>query len=85
VTLFPGKPTPVPVRAADARNRASAQWGIGFRLPALEKIKVGASMIVPSGVASRGRGMELWDDAPKECTVEDILDHGTDFDRITTF
>jgi hypothetical protein len=85
VTLFPGKPSPVPVRAADARNRASAQWGIGFRLPAMERIKVASSMVVPSGVASRGRGLELWEDAPKECTVEDILDHGTDFDRITTF
>jgi cyclic-di-GMP-binding protein len=85
ITLFPGKPTPVPVRAADARNRASAQWAAGFRLPGLERIKIAPSMVVPSGMASRGRGIELWDGAPKETTVEEILDRGTDFDRIKTF
>ena len=85
VTLFPGKPEPVPVRAGDARNRSSAQWSQGFRLPALEKAKVPASMVVASGVAARGRGVESWDGGPKEHTVEEVLDHGTDFDRVSYF
>ena len=85
VTLFPGKPQPIPVRAADARNRSNAQWAPAFRLPALERIKVAASLVVPSGVAQRGRGIELWEGAPKETTVYEVLDRGTDFDRITTF
>ena len=86
VTLFPGKPEPVPVRAGDARNRASAQWGPGFRLPPLERIKIPASLVVPSGIASRGRGVDLWvKGGPAESTVHDILDRGTDFDRISTF
>ena len=86
VTLFMGKPTPVPVRAADARNRANAQWGPGFRLPGLEKVKIAPSVVVPSNMAQRGRGIELWEDgAGRETTVEDVLDRGTDFDRISTF
>jgi hypothetical protein len=85
ITLFPGKPVPVPVRAADARNRANAQWTVGFRLPGLERIKIAPSMVVPSNVAQRGRGIEVWEGAAKESTVEDILDRGTDFDRIAVF
>ena len=86
VTLFPGKPEHIPVRAGDARNRASAQWAPAFRLPALEKAKVPATLVVPSNVAARGRGVEVFDaGAPKEHTVEEVLDHGTDFDRVSYF
>ncbi len=84
-TLFPGRPEPVPVRAADARNRANAKWSEGFRLPALEKANIPGSLIVPSGVASRGRGVDIWLEGPKESTVYEILERGADFDRITTF
>jgi hypothetical protein len=85
VTLFPGKPEAIPVRAGDARNRANAQWSQGFRLPAMEKARLPASMVVGAGVAGRGRGVEVWDGAPHEHTVEEILDHGTDFDRVSYF
>jgi hypothetical protein len=87
VTLFPGRPEPVPVRAADARNRPSAQWSPGFRLPPLERIKVAGSLVVPSGMASRGRGVDVYapGGATKESTVDEVLDRGTDFDRISTF
>ena len=85
ITLFPGKPEAVPARAGDARNRANAQWSAGFRLPALEKAKVPASLVVAAGVAARGRGVEVWDGGPKEHTVEEVLDHGTDFDRVSYF
>ena len=85
VTLFPGKPEAIPVRAGDARNRANAQWSQGFRLPAIEKAKLPASMVVGAGVAGRGRGVEVYDGGPREHTVEEILDHGTDFDRVAYF
>ena len=85
ITLFPGKPVAVPVRAADARNRANAQWAVGFRLPGVERIKIAPSMVVPASVAQRGRGIELWEGGSKESTVEDILDRGTDFDRIAIY
>jgi hypothetical protein len=87
ITLFPGRPEAIPVRAADARNRANAKWVEAFRLPALEKANIPSSLVVPNSVASRGRGIELWqgEGNVKETTVYEMLEHGTDFDRITTF
>jgi hypothetical protein len=86
VTLFPGKPEAIPARAGDARNRANAQWSPGFRLPGLEKAKVPPTLVVGTNVAARGRGVEVWEaGAPKEHTVEEVLDHGTDFDRVSYF
>jgi len=84
VTLFPGRPEALAARASDARNRANSQWTQAFRLPALEKLRISPSLIVASNVASRGRGVDLWDAGSKEATVQEILERGTDFDRITT-
>jgi hypothetical protein len=85
VALFPGRPEPIAARAGDARNRQGSQWSQAFRLPALERLGIPQSIIVPSGMASRGRGIEMWVDAAKESTVYEILERGTDFDRITVF
>jgi hypothetical protein len=67
------------------RNRATAQWVQGVRLPPLEKINIPASLIVPSPLGARGRGIEVWEGAAKERTVEALLQRGTDFDRVTVF
>jgi len=83
ISLFPGKPEPIAVRSADMRARASAQWVQGLKLPANEKIQVPASLVVPSGIGHKGRGVEVF--GANEATVEDVLEHGTDFDRVTTF
>jgi hypothetical protein len=85
VTLFPGKPEPIAVRAADSRHRAGSQWMQAFRLPALERLGVPESHVVPSGIAARGRGIEIWAGGAKESTVYEILERGVDFDRVTVF
>ena len=85
VALFPGKPEPIAVRAADARNRQSTQWTQAFRLPAVERLGVPQTLVVPTGIASRGRGIETWAGGAKESTVYEILERGTDFDRVTVF
>ena len=85
VHLFPGKPEPVAARAGDARNRQSSHWGQAFRLPALERLGVPESLVVPSGIASRGRGIEIWAGGARESTVYEVLERGTDFDRVTVF
>jgi hypothetical protein len=85
VSLFPGKAEPIAVRAADSRNRQGASWSQGFRLPALERLGVPESLVVPTGIASRGRGIEVWVGTPKESTVYEVLERGTDFDRVTVF
>ena len=83
VSLFPGRPEPIAVRAADARHRGNAQWTQGFRLPALERLHIPASLIVPNGTASRGRGIETWDEESRATTVREVLERGNDFDRVT--
>jgi hypothetical protein len=85
VALFPGKPEPVAVRAADSRHRQGTQWAQAFRLPALERLAIPQSLVVPTGLAARGRGIEVWAGGPAESTVYEILEHGTDFDRVTVF
>jgi len=85
LTLFPGRPEPIAIRAGDLRNRATAQWIQGLRLPTLEKINIPASLVVPSPLGARGRGIEVWEGAAKERTVEELLQRGTDFDRVTVF
>jgi hypothetical protein len=85
VSLFPGKPEPIAVRAADSRNRQNTQWVQAFRLPALERLGVPVSLVVPTGIASRGRGIEIWSGKAKESTVYEVLERGTDFDRVTVF
>ena len=85
LTILPGRPEPLAVRAGDLRNRATAQWVPGFRLPALEKINIPSTLVVASTLGTRGRGIEVWEGAAKECTVEELLLRGTDFDRATVF
>ena len=81
VTLFPGKPEPVAVRA-DSRGRQPGKWQEGFRLPAMPRLKVPPSLIVPNGIVARGRGLEVWEGEAKAVGVAEILERGTDFDRV---
>jgi len=81
VTLFPGKPEPVPVRA-DSRGRAAGKWQEGFRLPGMPRLKVSASLVVPAGMVPRGRAVEVFEDGGKTLEVTQILERGTDFDRV---
>ena len=81
VTLFPGKPEPVAVRA-DSRGRAPGKWQEGFRLPGLPRLKTAPSLVVPSGLVPRGRGVETWDDGARTLEVAATLERGTDFDRV---
>ena len=84
ISILPGKPEPIAARAGDSRNRASAQWTQGLRLPPLEKLQIPATLVLPSGLGHRGRGVEVWSGGAKEATILEILEHGSDFDRVTT-
>ena len=83
VALFPGHPETVTARSGDARHRASGQWVQGFRLPALDRLQIPASLVVPASLALPGRSVELWEEgAAMERTVREVLEHGADFDRV---
>jgi hypothetical protein len=78
VTIFPGKPQPIAVRAA----RKADAWQPALALPALEKLKVEASLVVPATLGARGRALEVWTDAAAPLTVRALLTRGVDFDRV---
>ncbi len=84
VALFPGRPEAIAVRSGDVRHRTSAQWTQAFRLPALERLNIPASLVVPGALAVRGRGIEVWEGEAKGSTVHEVLEHGADFDRVST-
>ncbi len=85
VALLPGKPEPIGVRSGDVRHRASINWTQGFRLPAIEALKLPTTLVVPGSLALRGRAIETWEeDLAKEATVREVVEHGADFDRVTT-
>jgi hypothetical protein len=83
VALFPGKPEAIAVRSGDLRHRANANWTQGFRLPPIESMHVPATLVVPSSLAARGRAIEVWEGSPRDSTVREIVEHGTDFDRVS--
>lgn len=80
--LFPGKPEPLAVRPGEPRNRAASQWVPALRLPALEKVKVPATLVLPGGMGSRGRQVEVWVGGVQTLMVGEALERGTDFDRV---
>lgn len=83
VSLFPGRPEPVAVRGAEfARSRTSTPWHEGFRLPAMERLHIPASLIVPNGIAAPKRAVELWQEGVRQATVAEVIDRGSDFERV---
>lgn len=82
VRLFPGKPEPLAARSGEPRNRA-APWTPALRLPPMEKLKLPPTLVLASGTGSRGRQIEVWSDGPKPFIVGEVLERGTDFERVT--
>ena len=82
--LFPGKPEAIAARPGEPRNRGKSEWTPALRLPPLDKLKVPATLVVASGLASRGKQVEVWAGGAKPVTVGEVLERGTDFDRVAT-
>jgi hypothetical protein len=81
ITIFPGKPQPIAVRAA-IKGRTPDTWQPALGLPALEKLRIEASLIVPATLGARGRAIEVWTSAAAPATVRALLLRGIDFDRV---
>jgi cyclic-di-GMP-binding protein len=77
VALYPGRPSPVAVRGA------KPPWIQAVLLPGIEKMRVPASLAVPSAMLFRGRPAFVWQDRAVEGRVNDVLERGADFDRVT--
>jgi hypothetical protein len=77
VALYPGRPTPAAVRSANS------PWAQAIGLPALEKIGVPATLIVPAAMGSRGRSLQVREgEETREAKVQDVLEREADFSRI---
>jgi cyclic-di-GMP-binding protein len=88
VSMLPGKPEATAVRSGDSRTRAGHTYVQGFRLPPMDALKIPETMIVPSGLTQRGRGIDVFHPghgSPKQVTLYDFVERGLDFDRVTLF
>jgi hypothetical protein len=88
VTMMPGRPEPTSVRSADIRTRTALNYVQGFRLPPMDALKIPETLVVPSGLAQRGRGIDVFHQghgSPKQVTLYDFVERGLDFDRVTLF
>jgi cyclic-di-GMP-binding protein len=88
VSMMPGKPEATAVRSGDSRTRAGHTYVQGFRLPPMEALKIPETMIIPTGLSQRGRGIDVFHPghgSPKQVTLYDYVERGLDFDRVTLF
>ena len=86
IAMLPGKPEAVAVRTSDALGRASANYTQGFRLPPMEALKIPESLILPSSLAQKGRGIDIYHPnhgSAKQVMTVSFLERGADFDRVT--
>ena len=86
IAMLPGKPEATAVRAGDAAGRSSATYTQGFRLPPMESLKIPETLIVPSGLAQKGRGIDIFHPdhgSAKQVMLVDFVERGVDFDRMT--
>jgi cyclic-di-GMP-binding protein len=86
ISILPGKPEATSVRSGDLRTRGSLTYVQGFRLPAMEALKIPETLIVPTGLAQRGRGIDVFyqgHGTPKQVTLYDFVERGMDFDRVS--
>lgn len=85
IAILPGKPEATTVRSSDTRNRAS-NYVQGFRLPAMEALKIPETLVVPGNLSHLGRGIDIFHRAhgsPKEVKIAEFIERGVDFDRVT--
>jgi hypothetical protein len=85
LSLLPGKPEPISVRCSDSKMRTST-YTQGFRLPPMDQLGAPETLVVPSNLAQRGRGIDIFHQghgSAKQVHVVDFVQRGADFDRVT--
>ncbi len=85
LSLLPGKPEAISVRSTDGKSK-SATYTQGFRLPPMESLGAVETLIVPSNLSPRGRGIDIFHQghgSAKQVTLVDFVERGIDFDRVT--
>jgi len=86
LSIYPGAPTALAVRSADLRNRPGTQFFQALKLPAVPALNVPETLVIPAGLTQAGRGVDVVAGTEnKEVTLEEFVERGLDYDRITFF
>jgi hypothetical protein len=90
LSIYPGVPAAIAVRSSDLRNRPGGEFSQGVKLPAVPALNVPATLIVPAGLTQQGRGVDVAQQVNgvlenKEVTLEEFVERGLDYDRMTYF
>jgi hypothetical protein len=73
VAFYPGKPEPLAARA-------TGPWVQAIGLPAIEKLGVPPTLVVPTAMASRGRALQVRDSQDtRDVKVQEVLEREADF------
>jgi hypothetical protein len=85
VAMLTGKPDPISARPAESKVQGPNLYVPAFRMPSLDVLKIAESLIVPSGIAQIGKGIEILHPTvgvAKVVTVTEFLERGSDYDRV---
>jgi len=84
IQLFPGKPTPVAVRATGVQAERDP-WRPGFLLPPVTALELPACAVLPPGSFKANRIFEAWSvaEGSRRIRLIDALDRGADYERAT--
>jgi hypothetical protein len=86
LAMLPGKPEATSLRSTDHHNRGGGQFVQGFRLPPMDSMKIPETLVVPASFVQRGRGIDIFhagQGGAKLVTLQDFVERGVDFDRVT--
>lgn len=83
ISLMPGPPQVVAVRLQDADYTGKGErYRLGFVIPAVEAMKIPASIILPAGWHESDRQIEVHhEDTPWRARLEKLMARGVNFDR----
>jgi hypothetical protein len=81
VRLLPGVPQAIAVRATGL-NVQNEKYVPALSLSAVPALNAPASLVLPSGWYKPRRVIELMTDPPTHAALAEILDRGTDFERV---
>lgn len=83
VRTFPGIPMAVGVRPPVLISALPGKYQPAFLLPEIPALKVPATLVLPTGWYSQNRPLEILFEDRITVKLTGLLDHGTDFDRVT--
>lgn len=82
VHTLPGAAIPVAARLVKLQA-GEADFEPAFALPAIPALRLPATLVVPRGWFKPRIGVEIQDEALRTVTLVDILERGSDFERVT--